>query len=155
MDNAENIQMQISIEYKIKESTEWKAITLSIDEYLDLEPDEEIEDCIPLYDHAIDYLDVDRKSISNTKLIVREANGQLEITTETFWNQGNNRITERTDSGPKSYWLMIIEIKLKDIPPTWEILRFEKEDGIPKLCYHVIIQENEDGSQSETVVSPE
>jgi hypothetical protein len=151
MDSAE-IQMQISIEYKVKELTEWKTVALSVDEYLDLGPDEEVEDCIPLYNHAIDYLDIDRKSILNTKLIIREANGQQEVTTETFWNQGENRITERTDSGPKSYWLMIIDIKLKDILPTWKIMRFEKEDGIPKLCYHGFIQDNEDGSQSEMSV---
>ena len=155
MDNAINLQMQISITYKVKESTKWEMITLSPNEYLDLEPDEEIEDCIPIYDHAIDYLDIDRKSISNTKLIVREANGQQQVTTETFWNQGENRLIERTDSGLKSSWLMIITIKLKDIPLTWEILRFEREDSIPKLCYHVFIQENEDGSQTETAVYPE
>jgi hypothetical protein len=154
MDNAINNQMQISIAYKVKESTEWEMITLSPDEYLDLEPGEEIEDCIPIYDHAIDYLDVDRKSISDTKIIVREANGQQQVITETFWNQGENRIIERTDSGFKSFWLMIIEIKLKDTPPTWEIMRFEREDSIPKLCYHDLIQENEDGSQTETSVYP-
>jgi DNA primase len=52
--------VQISIEYKLNDSSQWHFVDFSPEEYFDLDPDEEVAwDCVPEYNHAIDYLDVD------------------------------------------------------------------------------------------------
>lgn len=151
-------QVHISIEYKLINSSQSHVVKLLPEDYFDLDPDEEIEwNCVPEYDHAIDYLDIDKTSILCTKISIIDSEAKItKIITETFWNQGENRIIERIDSGTAvSYWLMIIDIKLQDNPLIYEILRFERdEENLPKLCSHVLIKENEDGWQEEKEIYP-
>jgi hypothetical protein len=151
-------QVHISIEYKLVNSSQWHLVKLLPEDYFDLDVDEEIEwDCVPEYDHAIDYLDIDKTSISCTKISIIDSKAEVTKTiTETFWNQGKNRIIERIDKGQKvSYWLMIININLQDNPPISEILRFERdEENLPKICSHVLIRENENGCEEEKEIYP-
>ena len=146
----------ITIEYKLINSTEWHLVEFSSDEYFDLEPDEKVEwDCVPLYNHGIDYLDIDKTLVQYTKITIIDLDAKVtNIATETFWNQGNNRITENTVSGAYSWWETIIDIKIQKYPPTWEILRYTKENNLPKLSYHGLITDNDDGSQEEQKIYP-
>ncbi len=96
--------------------------------------------------------------VSNTRLRISDIEAQItKVITETFWNQGNNRIVERIDSRNSEvfYWLMIIDTKVQDNPTIWEILRIEKEDNLPKISHHSFIKDNEDGSQAEMNIYPD
>ncbi len=154
--------LSISIEYKTIDSSQWHIIELLPEDYfylVDLEPDEVLEwDSVPEYDDAIDYLDIEPNLVSNTRLRISDIEAQItKVITETFWNQGNNRIVERIDSRNSEvfYWLMIIDTKVQDNPTIWEILRIEKEDNLPKISHHSFIKDNEDGSQAEMNIYPD
>lgn len=146
--------LQIAIEYKAIDSKNWEYLELTPDEYFDLEVDEKAElDSIPIYNHAIDYLDIESNRVLVTKIIlIDEANKAKRSIVERFWNQGKNRLIERTDSGNNSYWETILEIQISQEPPLWEILRIGRENEIIVPLYHGFLQDNEDGSQTETKV---
>lgn len=145
----------VSIEYRTTGSTEWRSITLAPQEYFDLDEDEAISwDCVPLYNHAIDYLKVEKPTVRNTRLTIVDA--KFKITkqiTETFWNSGKNRVVERIDTGPEiDYWELIVELMVSETPVTWEILRLDRLEGVVVPNYHGIIQRKDDGSEIETRV---
>lgn len=146
--------MHITIEYQLIDSTNWDCLELTPEDYFELELDEKIDlDSIPKYNHAIDYLDLERNQIQATKLILTyEATKAKHCIIERFWNQGENRLIERIDSGVNPYWEMILEIQISQEPLLWEIVRIGREDGIMKPLYHAFIQDNKDGSQTETKI---
>ena len=159
--NPVNSQVQIIIEYQLTDSSEWHLVELAPEEYFDLDylaPDEKIMwDCMPKYVDTIEYLDIELKEVANIKLKIIDP--EVKITksvAETFWNEGKNKITEVTHSENEkiSYWETIIDIQLQSVPLISEILRFYREDNIPKLAYHGIITDRKDGSQEETIIYP-
>jgi hypothetical protein len=146
--------LTITIKYKFYNSSKWHTVDFSPNEYFDLDADEKAEwDCVPLYNDSLDYLDIEKTLVQyiETTIIDIEAT-TTQIFTETLWNQGNNRITETDVSGLNSWNETIIQIKLEDNPPTWEILRYRKENNFSKLSYHGLIIDNEDGSQAEKII---
>jgi len=144
--------VQVTLKYKTLSNADWQFIELAAQEYFDLEPDEEVEiDSIPEYNHAIDYLALDSSQIETTMLILTDEERQARrAITETFWNNGQNRLIERVDSGSAPYWEMILEVQTGQAPPIWEVLRVCREDGAMKPIYHAFIRDNHDGSQFET-----
>ncbi len=144
--------VQVMLKYKTFSQADWQFIELAPQEYFDLEPNEEVEiDSIPEYNHAIDYLALDSSEIETTVLILTDEEQQARrAITETFWNNGQNRLIERVDSGCDPYWEMILEVQTAHTPPTWEVLRVCREDGAMKPIYHAFIRDNHDGSQLET-----
>jgi hypothetical protein len=84
-------------------------------------------------------------------LIDQQIKAKISII-ERFWNHGKNRLIERTETGPNPYWEMILEIQANQKPPLWEIIRLGRENGIVTPSYHGLIQDNDDGSQTETVI---
>ena len=149
MDNV-----SIKIEYKLSNSDKWYLVEFLPDEYFDLEPNEEVEwDCVPLYNDTLDYLDIDKTLVKFIKTTIIDIENNIsQVFTETFWNQGNNRIIETNITGSKLYQETIIDIKLKNDPPTWELLRYTKENNLPKLSYHGFFKDNDDGSQEEEII---
>jgi hypothetical protein len=145
---------KVTIEFKLQGSEEWLSIPLSTDQYFDLEPGERPSmNSVPDYVHAVQYLKVPRESVHMTRLTLEDSSDQARrFITETFWNQGENRVIERLDTGTKPFWEMIVEVKVIESPPTWEILRLRRQDGIPLPSYHGFITNNEDGSQTEVKV---
>lgn len=147
--------VQVTLKYKtLSSNADWQFVELAPQEYFDLEPDEAVEiDSIPEYNHAIDYLGLDSSEIDTTVLILTDEEREARrAITETFWNNGQNRLIERVDSGRDPYWEMILEVQTSNIPPTWEVLRVCREDGAMKPIYHAFIRDNHDGSQIETRV---
>lgn len=144
--------VQIMLKYKTLSHGDWQFVELAAQDYFDLEPDEEVEiDSIPEYNHAIDYLALDSSQIETTMLILTDEERQAHrAITETFWNNGQNRLIERVDSGSDPYWEMILEVRTGQTPSTWEVLRVCREDGAMKPIYHAFIKDNHDGSQLET-----
>ncbi len=143
--------IKITISYKLNHSNYWEYISLNPHDYFDLEPDEKITlDCIPQYNHAIDYLNIDRTEISATKLSIIDENIENKsVIIEKFWHEGKNRLIERQDFGDSPYWEMILEQELSQNPAVWEVMRLGKEDEVIVLLYHGFLQDNDDGSQTE------
>ncbi|MBE9165303.1 hypothetical protein [Tychonema sp. LEGE 06208] len=151
------MSVSIFIDYKLINDTQWHTIEMSPENYFDLYLDETIRwDCVPKYDKVIDYLNVDRKQVSNTTLrIIDDEASVTKIITTTFWDQGENTIAERLVRGlEKSYWLMVITTKVQDNPAVWEILRLQKENDVPIVEFHSFITDNEDGSETEKIIYP-
>lgn len=146
--------ISIKLEYMLLDSNIWASVTLLPEEYFDLDPDEEITlDCVPKYNHAIDYLDCDK--VCNTRLEISDLSTKATRgITETFWNDGKNRIIERIDKGSGlDYNEMILEITVSESPLTWEIVRLHRQDGLLIPNYHGYITKNADGSETEIKVS--
>ncbi|MGK7917127.1 MAG: hypothetical protein AB4038_16540 [Prochloraceae cyanobacterium] len=156
-----NSQVQILIEYHLIDSSEWYLVELAPEEYFDLDylaPDDKIMwDCIPKYVDTIEYLDIDSNQVANIRLKIIDPEVKIiKSVAETFWNEGKNKITEvtHTEKEKISYWETIVDIQLQALPLISEILRFYRDDNMPKLAYHGIIKDREDGSQEETIIYP-
>ena len=128
---------------------------MSPEDYFDLDGGEAPSwDCVPRHNHAIDYLEIERWMVRNTRVTIADENSKVtKQITETFWNEGKSRVVERTDTGPSvNYWELIVEILKTEMPPTWEILRFDRAEGVVGPNYHGFIVQNNDGSEKETKV---
>jgi hypothetical protein len=152
----------IYIDYKIFNSSEWETISLTPEEYFDKEyfeeyPDDEFEwDSVPQFNHAVDYIDVNLELISHTRIRTFDDKiGASRTLSTAFWNNGENSITERIDKYLGNInELLIVEIKLKNNPPEWEIIRSHRKNGVPILEFHSIISEQENGSPKERIIYP-
>lgn len=149
--------IEITIEYLLTDNHNWTLVKLTPDDYFDIESDETITlDSLPKYNHAREYLNYEPHQIVTTKLTLRDDSLKTKrCIIERFWNQGKNRLIERSDLGLQSYWEMILEMEISQDPPLWEILRLGRENDIITPWYHGFIQDNEDGSQTETQVNIE
>lgn len=150
--------IHVTIEYSRVGETDWLKRRLRADEYFEIPPDgAPIDiDSVPLHSHAVDYLDLEPCDVRVVRLVISGSpNGSSRTITETFWNEGKCRVTERADAGVHSYWELIIESRVTDEPPEWDILRFVRKEGVLVPIYHAIIRENADGSQEENSVLSE
>jgi hypothetical protein len=152
---SDDTNLQITIEFLPVGAEEWRVKHLQPSEYFDLEPWESVDlDCCPHYNHAIDYLDLAADQIQATHLrLVSPKTQEQRLIVEKFWNQGKNRIIERTDLGDRPYSETILEIQVSQVPPIWEILRLSREQDSLTPLYHAFLQDNADGSQTETIVA--
>jgi hypothetical protein len=156
-----NQNLAIEIQYKIHNSPDWHSLDLTPEQYFDLEDNEPIEiDCIPRYNHAIDYLkDLNlwqKKTIIVTRInLIDFSKKEQRQITERFWNQGKNRIIERIDldlgTFHTKYNEILIETQIKENPSQWQIMRLNRQDGIISPIFHGLIEENSDGSESENL----
>jgi hypothetical protein len=147
--------LTIAIDYLLIGSDAWQTRTLEVGNYFDLEPDElaDLDSC-PYYNHAIDYLDLSLEQVQSTHLtLVNLKTHDQRVIVEKFWNQGKNRIIERTDLGQTPYSETILEIQISETPPVWEVLRLSRDNGSLTPLYHAFLQDNTDGSQTETIVA--
>jgi hypothetical protein len=154
--------VSISIDYKTLNSSDWKTLELTPEEYFDKVyfeeyPDEEFEwDSLPEFEDAVDYIDLELEMISHTRIRIFDDKKNISRTfSEALWNNGENYIVERVDKYPeKVEELIIMNIKLRDDPSEWEILRIQKVNGVPMIELHSVITDKEDGSQEERIIYP-
>jgi hypothetical protein len=155
--------VNIEIQYLLKEHQEWNCFKLSPQEYFDLEESETIElDCVPQYAHALDYLreyytTIDLTQILVTRIILIDfLNKKQRQINERFWFNSQNRLIERLDLDLTKFQIdyheIIIETKIQDDPPRWEILRLNQQQQMMTPIFHSIIQQNSDGSEIETPI---
>ena len=144
--------MQITLEYKLVNSDAWETVRLASDDFFELEPGEQATiDSVPKHNHGVDYLALEPPTVRTTRItIIDDVKKSNRVICETFWNNGQNRVIERTDHGVSEYWEMIIRTRIRENPLTWDILRMGRQDGILVPFYHGIIQRNPDGSETET-----
>jgi hypothetical protein len=143
--------MKIIIRYKI-DSADWSVIKIPSEQYFDLDDDEEAEiDSVPLHSHAIDYIEHEKEKVVSTitEIIDPRRHKKRKIIT-TYWNNQQNSVTERVDSG-LGYCdrEQIVVTKIQDVPSMYEIIRFVRKDEAMVPIYHGFITDNEDGSQTE------
>lgn len=158
--------INIEIEYCLKNSQEWLSFKLNSSQYFELEINETIElDCVPKYNHAIDYIieynsNINGQEILATKIILIDfhTKKQRQIQ-ERFWHNSKNRIIEKMDLDLTQFQIqdheVIIETKISDHPPQWEILRLTKQNQIMTPIFHSFIKENPDGSETENQIEIE
>ncbi|MBI2807732.1 MAG: hypothetical protein HYX68_22350 [Planctomycetes bacterium] len=151
--------LKIMLEYRLNFQTSWIEHPISVQDYFDPEFASKNEvldiDNVPLHDHGIEYLDVNPWQVVNTRVILRDESKGLERRiVETFWNDGRNRLIERTDmlQGHLKYWEVITDVRILEQPTVTEILRVGRKNGILAVLSHVFITDNEDGSQTELQV---
>lgn len=144
----------ITIRYKLLHSTEWNTLALEPEDYFDVEPGEEPDvDSVPRWDQAIAYLDLEPSAVQFTVIVLeRPSTGQTKVISESLWNRGRNSLAEVSECGQPTQ--LILENFLTEQPPTWEILRSERNEGLWQVTYHGVISQDADGSQSETMVYP-
>jgi hypothetical protein len=150
------MSIQVFIDYHQKNTSEWITIELKPEEYFDVESDAEITwNSIPRFDNAIDYLDLEKSAINNTRIRISDSQFNLGRTiSTTFWNGGENQIIERVDEG-KNDMQIIITNKIQENPDIWEIMRFKKQNHTLQIEFHSFIQEDENEFQVEKVIFPE
>lgn len=148
-----NPPVEVSLEYQTTNEGTWQHLALTPEAYFELEPNETPSlESVERHAHAIDYLDPGLlATLRVTRLTLHEPKtGARRTITETFWNGGKSRVIERIDTGPRPYWEMIVDARISEHPPTSDLLRIVRHDGVPKLAYHALIRDNDDGSQTET-----
>jgi hypothetical protein len=158
--------VNVEIQYLLKEHQEWNCFKLSPQEYFDLEENETIElDCVPQYAHALDYLreyytKIDLTQILVTRIILIDfLNKKQRQINERFWFNSQNRLIERIDLDLTQFQIqdheIIIETKINNNPPQWEILRLNQQNQMINPIFHSFIQENPDGSETENQIEIE
>lgn len=149
---SDKVDLVITITYQRIASPTWQSVNLSPAQYFDLEGEESLSwDCVPIFNHAIDYLDIDASEIRCTKISIEDIPQRTNRTIiETFWNHGKNRLIERNDIGETfKDWELILESIINESPLTWEILRLDRSGEVLVPNYHGFIRRNNDGSETE------
>lgn len=88
-------------------------------------------DTIERHTHAVDYLDVARATLEATRLTLRAGDRERTVT-EAFYNGGQSRIIERSDTGE-----IIVDAR---IDGGWHVLRLVRIDGeLRAVADHVML----------------
>jgi len=142
--------MYIQIKYRINGGNDWLECQLSAEEYFDLEPDEvPAFDSVPWHNHACDYLKLPTTGLAETQITVDDdRHGQRIIIRETFWNEGRNRLIERSDSGQRSNYRELILLGVVGEAKS-EVLRLVDTKCTFNLGFHSMIEKNADGTETE------
>jgi len=104
-------------------------------------------DSIPMYLLALEYLRLSSCQLEHTKLTIcdKKENSSL-IQSETFWEEGKNRIISRKVARPNnSYREVIVETFINK--STMQTVSMQIKDEVPKLDTHWIIQRDENGRE--------
>lgn len=158
-------EITINLHYRLTDAEDWQTFQLTPEEYFDLEAGEKPAlDSVPEHNHVADYLDINLKTIRNTKVVVADAAAQKSyMICETSWNSGQNRVIRRVDqdltSGTPILDEEIIVASAVDLEedrnPHSEVLRLHRHGDFLFPTFHGFYAENPDGSETETKVSTE
>jgi hypothetical protein len=135
---ANNLSVQLK--YKLRDEGSWREKDISLAEYFDLEEDKKSAmDSVPMYMHAVEYLDKSSADIEFTIVTIADGNtSKLVEIRETFWNEGKNRIVERIDLIKNELVYNEVIVQVEYSSSEFETIRFEREGRINKLTYHSI-----------------
>ena len=150
--------LKISIAYQLTDSAVWHLLELTPNEYFRLEPNENTHlRSSPKYKHAFQYLSLESDRLSGTKIILTDnASKAKSYIVERFWNNGKNRLIEKTDIiGQQIYGETILEIMIGKEPLLWEIVKVIRQDGILTSWYRGFSQnpDNKDEEEEKLISS--
>jgi hypothetical protein len=153
--------IEVILEYRLLGESVWRRLPITPSEYFDadyISDDEELDiDDVPLYAHAVQYLNLDSSLVENTKLsLINSRAGKATTIIETFWNGGANRVIERKDvvHDREQYWELIIDSQIPGPVLTNDIMRIGRKEGVLVVLSHVMITTKVDGSQMELKIHP-
>lgn len=141
---------RIAFEYSKINEKERLTFELPVETYFDLDASEEIEiNSVPHYLQPFQYIDCNISELVFVKLHL-EIGSEKRIFNQTFWNKGENFLTERIDLGKEPYRELILTVKTDEKTATYEVLRlfFSKEDIIIPT-YHALISSDGYGGEIE------
>jgi hypothetical protein len=140
---------KIEFKYLTTDKKQFKHFELPIEEYFDLDENEVPKiDSIPKHSQPFQYLDVSLSKLIFIKLII-QIQDEKKVLNQTFWNNGENFMTERVDVGKNNYRELIISTKVNGKTQEYETIRlyFSSEFIFP--IHHGIISMNENGEETE------
>jgi hypothetical protein len=128
---------KIEFKYLTTDKKQFKHFELPIEEY-----------SIPKHSQPFQYLDVSLSKLIFIKLII-QIQDEKKVLNQTFWNNGENFMTERVDVGKNNYRELIISTKVNGKTQEYETIRlyFSSEFIFP--IHHGIISMNENGEETE------
>lgn len=147
----------ISIRYKMMNSKNWLNISLTADDYFDLDPEEDPEIwSVPKSDKPLDYIKYNQDSVESIILSISDPvkNERLTIK-QKFWNGQQNYLLESVEEKQGNIDIeLILQTLVQDDPNNeiWEIIRFSREDGLLSPTFHSFITENQEGLVSEKII---
>jgi len=145
-------KIEITITYQLSRSSGEESRVLTPEQYYEHAGSEAVAiDSVPRHAHAYQYLGVLKSDLNYTRVRVRNGREWIDVF-ETFWNHGNNFLveTERRLRNEELYEL-IIQSKISEEPPTYEIMRFERRNGHLRPIFHVVDFEEATGVREEKV----
>jgi len=140
---------RIAFEYSKINEKERLTFELPAETYFDLDAGEEIDiNSVPHYLQPFQYIDCNISELVFVKLHL-EIGSEKRIFNQTFWNKGENFLTERIDSGKEPYRELILSVKVNEKDATYETLRlfFSRELIVP--TYHSLISSDDHGGEIE------
>lgn len=140
---------KVIVEYFKKGQSEMESKEIPIEEYFDpCEPGKNLHlDSAPRFLQPYEYV------TSNTRLLIF-VNLKIIFETEsiefkqTFWNDGENSITERIDNGRKDCSTIIINSKIAQHEALYEVMRFVSRDNKIFPVSHSYIEVNPNGTET-------
>lgn len=140
---------KVTLEYWLLNDSEFKSLDIPVDEYFDpLDEGEELEiGSVPRFIQPYQYVPEDLAKIKFLKLEVA-IEGKIIQFKQTFWNGGNDFLTERIDlesNDTINYKKLIITTKMPDKEDTYQIIRllYGSENILP--VYHGYITTRDGG----------
>ncbi|BAZ16700.1 hypothetical protein NIES4071_85780 [Calothrix sp. NIES-4071] len=153
--------ISIWIEYKLVNNPDSLKIEIAPEDYFEpLDEDEDPDfnnadeeydyDSVPKYFHAIEYIGCEISDVEHTKVTILDERNSIEyIQSETFWNKGEDRMIMTQTLGKEvNRYDMLLETLINIKPKTIQQVKFIIENNVPKYQEQIIIQTNEDGSES-------
>ncbi|MCC7452816.1 MAG: hypothetical protein IT222_01520 [Crocinitomix sp.] len=145
---------KITIEYIRIGSDKIITKNIPIKEYFDPLNEDEVLEITSSPIHAQPYLYITSNKADLVFLNLKILFGKdcIEFK-QTFWNDGDNMVTERIESGFRTYHELIISSKIDKKGNTDEIIRLVFKDEKIFPVYHGFIKENKDGSDNEKQIN--
>jgi hypothetical protein len=141
---------KITIEYLLADETEFKTVEVPIEDYFDLDQGEKISiDSVPKFAQPYEYITSDTSKIMQLNLKVQIENDKIEFK-QTFWNDGQNMLTERTDTGKNNY--NILSLCINKEQRIDEVIRLVHCDNKIYPIHHSFISTDKNGVEEETIV---
>ena len=136
----------IILRYLQKNQKEFEVLELSNENYFDLEKNEIADiNSVPKYSQPYYYVNLPLEKLVFVELTI-QLNEKKRTFKQTFWNNGENFLTERTDLDD-NYKEIILTTKLES--DRYEIMRLTLISGFLVPIYHGIITSSSNGKEKE------
>ena len=127
--------MKIDFKYFTKKDFAWKKLEITAEEYFDLEEGEECTtESITQHLNLHQYLNIPLEELLFIHVITENSDSKRELK-QTFWDNGNNSVIERLDSGSKSFKEIIITLLRENKE---EIIRMASIESQVIPLYHAL-----------------
>lgn len=139
----------ILYKYLLKGEQKFQILDITVHDYFDLDDEEEISlTSTPKHSHIEDYLDIELSRIMFIHLIIKINNEMAEFK-QTIWNNGNNCLCERIETGKEDYRELILTSRIDENKIIDEIIRIYCTSDRLYPVHHSFIKTNKDKTQED------